>query len=59
MKRRKKEEKKQQYGLERYKSLSEYEKTKLVEYRKKYYKMRKMLYYTYKIYVLIKIYERA
>ena len=41
MKRRKKEEKKQQYGLERYKSLSEYEKTKLVEYRKKYYKMRR------------------
>ena len=29
-------EKKQQYGHERYKNLSEYEKEKLVEYRKKY-----------------------
>ena len=30
-----KKKKKQQYGQERYKNLSEYEKQKLVEYRKK------------------------
>ena len=35
------QEKKPQYGCERYKNLSEDEKNKLVEYRKKYYKMRK------------------
>ena len=38
---KKKEKKKQQYGRERYKTLSEDEKNKLVEYRKKYYKMRR------------------
>ena len=37
---KKKKKKKQQYGLERYKNLSEDEKQKLVEYRKKYYRMR-------------------
>ena len=31
-----------EYGLEHQKSLSEDEKSKLVEYRKKYYRMRKM-----------------
>ena len=30
------QEKKQQYGRERYKNLPEYEKEKLVEYNKKY-----------------------
>ena len=38
---KRKEKKKQQYGCERYKSLSEDENQKLFEYRKKYYKMRK------------------
>ena len=38
---RKKKKKKEQYGSERYKTLPEGEKQKLVEYRKKYYKMRK------------------
>ena len=38
---KKKKKKKQQYGCERYKNLSEDEKQKLVEYRKKYYRMRK------------------
>ena len=33
---KKENEKKQQYGRERYKNLPEYEKQKLVEYRKKY-----------------------
>ena len=37
----KKKKKKQQYGCERYKNLSEEKKQKLVEYRKKYYRMRK------------------
>ena len=32
---------KRQYCCERYKNLSEDEKSKLVEYRKKYFKMRK------------------
>ena len=36
-----KEEKKQQYGRERYKNLLEDDKQKLVEKRKKYHKMRK------------------
>ena len=36
-----KEGKKWQYGHERYKNLPEDEKEKLVEYRKKYYTMRK------------------
>ena len=36
-----KEKKKRQYGCERYKNLSEDENQKLVEYRKKYYRMRK------------------
>ena len=31
----------QQYGCKRYKNLSEKEKQSLVEYRKKYYRMRK------------------
>ena len=35
------ERKKQQYGHECYKTLSEDEKQKLVEYRKKYYRIRK------------------
>ena len=35
----KKKKKKQQYGRERYKNFSEDEKNKLVEYRKKYYRM--------------------
>ena len=30
-----------QYGCERYKKLSEDEKQKLIEYRKKYHRMRK------------------
>ena len=34
-------EKKQQYRHESYKNISEYEKQKLVQYRKKYYRMRK------------------
>ena len=38
---KKKKKKKRQYSRERYKSLSEDEKDKLVEYRKKYYRMRK------------------
>ena len=37
----KKNEKRQQYCCECYKNLSENEKIKLVEHRKKYYKMRK------------------
>ena len=36
-----KEEKKQQYGRQRYKNLLEDDKQKLVEKRKKYHKMRK------------------
>ena len=38
---KKKKKKKQQYGHERYKNLSEDVKQKLVDYRKKYYRMRK------------------
>ena len=38
---KKKKEKKRQYCRERYKNLSKDEKQKLVEHRKKYYKMRK------------------
>ena len=34
-------EKKQQHGCEHYKNLSEDEKQKFVEYRKKYYRIRK------------------
>ena len=41
---KKKKKKKQQYGCENYKNLSEDEKQKLVEYRKKYYRIRKMPY---------------
>ena len=37
----KKKKKERQYGRERYKNLSEDEKNKLVEYRKKIYRMRK------------------
>ena len=35
------EEKQKQYGCERYKNLSKDEKQKLVEYRRKYYELRK------------------
>ena len=38
---RKKKKKKRQYGHEHYKNISEDEKHKLVEYRKKYYRTRK------------------
>ena len=38
---KKKKKKEWQNGLEQYKSLQEDEKQKLVEFRKKYYKMRK------------------
>ena len=38
---KKKKEKKQQYGCEHYKNFSEDETNQLVEYRKRYYKMRK------------------
>ena len=38
---KKKKKKKWQYDCERYKNLSEDEKQTLVEYRKKYYRMRK------------------
>ena len=37
---KKEKEKNQKYGCERYKNLSD-EKEKIVEYRKKYYRMRK------------------
>ena len=37
----KKKKKKQQYGCERYKNLSKDVKQKLVDYRKKHYRMRK------------------
>ena len=37
----KEKEKKRQYGCEHYKNLSEDEKNKLIEYRKKYHKLRK------------------
>ena len=48
--------KKQQYGCESYKNLLEDDKQKLVEYRKKYYKMRKKkLYYTYKKHMFYEI----
>ena len=39
--RKKKKVKKQQYGHERYKNLSEGEKQKLIDYRKKHYLMKK------------------
>ena len=38
----KKKKKKQQYGHEGYKNLPEKEKQKLVEYRKKIYRMKKL-----------------
>ena len=38
---KKKKKRKRQYDRERYKNLSEDQKQNLVEYRKKYYKMRK------------------
>ena len=41
---KKKKKKKWQFGHERYKNLSEHEKQKLVESRKKYYRMRKKCY---------------
>ena len=40
-------EKKRQYRCERCNNLPEYERQKLVEYRKKHYRMRKALYYNY------------
>ena len=43
-------ERKRGYGREHYKNLSKNEKNKLVEYRKKYFGMRKALYYNYKKY---------
>ena len=53
---KKKNKKKQQYGCESYKNLLEDDKQKLVEYRKKYYKMRKKkLYYTYKKHLFYEI----
>ena len=39
----KKNKKKAEYGHERYKNLSEHEKQKLVEYRKKCYEMKKYI----------------
>ena len=45
---KKKKKKKQQYGCEHYKNLSEDEKQRLVEYRRKYHGTRKMLHYNYK-----------
>ena len=39
---KKKKRKKQHYGCKRYKYLPENEKGKLAEYKKKYYKMRKI-----------------
>ena len=45
---KKKKEKKQQYGCERYKNLSEDKKIKWLSKEKKYYKMTKTLYYNYK-----------
>ena len=41
-------EKKWQHGCKRYKNLSEDKKQKLVEYRKKYHRITKTLYYNYK-----------
>ena len=43
-----KEKNKQQYGREQYKDLLADEKQKLLEYRKKYHKMRKTPYHNYK-----------
>ena len=40
-----KKKKKGQHGREQYKNLAEDEKTRLVEYRKKYYDMRKKMPY--------------
>ena len=39
---------KRQYGCEQYKTVPEDEKQKLAEYRKKYYKTKKITYYNYK-----------
>ena len=44
---KKKKKKKQQEHCQQYKNLPEHEKQKLVEYRNKYYKMRKNTYYNY------------
>ena len=38
---KKKKNRKQVYGCEQYKNLSEFEKQRLVEYRKRYYEMLK------------------
>ena len=45
---KKRKKKKQQYGCERYKNLSEDKKSKLVEFRKRYKKLEKTLPYNYK-----------
>ena len=45
---KKKKDKRQQYGCKNYKILPENQKQKLVEYRKKHYKMRKKAHYNYK-----------
>ena len=45
--RKKKKEKKQQYGRKRYKNLLEDEQQKLVEYRKIYLKMKKGSFYNH------------
>ena len=49
-------EKKRQYGHERYKNLPQDEKQKLVEYRKKYYKMITIGNYYCKKYLLKKVF---
>ena len=48
---KKKKKKKRQYGLECYKNLSDDEKQKLIEYRKKYYRMRKNALQLFKLYL--------
>ena len=40
-------EKKQKYGCDCFKNLLEDQKQKIVDYRKKYYRMRKFFYYNY------------
>ena len=58
---KKKKKKKQQYSRELFKDLSENEKQKLAEYRKKYYRMRKnallQLYVTILIYKILLLYK--
>ena len=45
---KKKKTKTQHYGCERYKNLSEDGKQKLAEYRTKYYRMKKNVFFNYK-----------